>query len=132
MYKWVMAVLFFGGCLFGAGYLILAPSDKMEGEGEEVVAVKKATEIVMADDPAYKNVYSKSTCVMCHGTDLKGGPGAPTLINVGAKYDKEAILGIIKNGIGGMGAQYDANIGKGLTDADLTALADWLGKQKAE
>jgi menaquinol-cytochrome c reductase cytochrome b/c subunit len=31
-----------------------------------------------------------------------------------------------------MGAQYDANISQGLTDADMNALAEWLSKQKAQ
>ena len=129
MYKWIMAVLFFGGCLFGVGYLLLSPSDKLE-EGTEIV-VKKPAVLVAESDPANKNVYQKSTCIMCHGTDLKGTMG-PSLLGVGDKHDKDGIMKIIKEGIGSMGAQYDANLSQGLTDADMNALAEWLSKQKAQ
>ncbi len=93
----------------------------------------KAVALVAEDDPANKNVYQKSTCLMCHGTDLKGmPPGVPTLLGIGDKYSKEEITKIIKEGIGTMTAQYDANIAKGLTDQDLDSLAEWLSKQKSE
>jgi menaquinol-cytochrome c reductase cytochrome b/c subunit len=130
MYKWIMAVLFFAGCIFGVGYMAFAPSDKAE-EGE-VQVVEKVAELVDASNPANANVYQKATCVMCHGTDLKGGAGGPTLLGVGDKHDKDEIMKIIKEGFGTMGAQYDANIGKGLTEKDLDDLATWLSTQKAK
>lgn len=87
--------------------------------------------IVAADDPAAE-IYKKSTCVSCHGGDLKGMPsaGVPALRGIGDTYTKEDILGIIKNGKGQMSAQYEMNIGMGLTDADIDSLSDWLSRQK--
>jgi menaquinol-cytochrome c reductase cytochrome b/c subunit len=90
-----------------------------------------ATSIVAEDDPAYEQVYMKASCVQCHGTDLKGGGGLPSLLGIGDKYSKDEIMDIINNGIGGMAAQYDLNIQMGLTDEDLDNLATWLSKQKA-
>jgi menaquinol-cytochrome c reductase cytochrome b/c subunit len=97
-------------------------------------AVKKPAgeaAIVAADDPA-ASIYQKATCVSCHGGDLKGMAAAkiPSLRGVGDKHSKDELLGIIKKGIGQMGPQYDANISKGLTDADINKLAEWLSKQK--
>ncbi|SFK91309.1 menaquinol-cytochrome c reductase cytochrome b/c subunit [Paenibacillus sp. 1_12] len=91
-----------------------------------------AVAIVAADDPGAE-IYKKATCVTCHGAELKGIPasGIPALRGVGDKHNQEAILGIIKKGVGNMGAQYDDNIKKGLTEADITKLAEWLSKQKS-
>ncbi|MCZ8520512.1 MULTISPECIES: menaquinol-cytochrome c reductase cytochrome b/c subunit [Paenibacillus] len=102
-----------------------------QGGGAKKPAASAAA-IVAPDDPAAA-IYQKSTCISCHGGDLKGMPSAkiPALRGVGDSHDKAAILGIMKNGQGNMPPQYDANIGKGLSDADLDKLADWLSKQKA-
>jgi menaquinol-cytochrome c reductase cytochrome b/c subunit len=88
--------------------------------------------IVAADDPGAE-IYKKATCVTCHGAELKGIPasGIPALRGVGDKHNQEAILGIIKKGIGNMGPQYDDNIKKGLTEADMNKLSEWLSKQKS-
>ena len=101
------------------------------GGGNKAGGDKKAPAIVAADDPAAE-IFKKATCVSCHGGGLKGMPssGIPALLGVGDKYSKDDILGIIKNGKGNMAAQYKDNIAKGLTDADLDKLADWLSKQK--
>ncbi|WP_248925454.1 c-type cytochrome [Paenibacillus hamazuiensis] len=99
------------------------------GGGQQKKAAAPA--LVAADDPAAE-IYKKATCVQCHGGDLKGMPnaGIPMLLGIGDKHSKDEILGIIKNGQGGMSPQYDANIKKGLTDADIDKLAEWLAKQK--
>ncbi|MDR6549494.1 c-type cytochrome [Paenibacillus qinlingensis] len=93
---------------------------------------KKAS-IVAADDPAAA-IYAKATCLACHGAQLKGMPasGVPALLGVGDTHTKEDIMGIIKNGKGNMPAMYKPNIDKGLTDADIDKLADWLSKQKTQ
>lgn len=129
MTKWIMAVLFFGGCVFGVTYLVVSPSDKpKDGEVREVV---KKVQIVDKSDPAYTEVYAKSTCISCHGADLKGMPPAiPALLGSGAKHDKAGMMKIIKEGYKTMPAQYDANIKAGLTDEQLQSLAEWLAKQK--
>jgi menaquinol-cytochrome c reductase cytochrome b/c subunit len=88
--------------------------------------------IVASDDPGAA-IFQKATCVACHGVDLKGNKNAnfPALLGVGDKYDKAAILDIIKKGKGGiMPPQYDDNIAKGLTAADIDKLAGWLALQK--
>ncbi|PDO11679.1 MAG: menaquinol-cytochrome C reductase [Candidatus Reconcilbacillus cellulovorans] len=88
--------------------------------------------IVGKDEPGY-SIYQKATCVMCHGADLAGKPGAPKLLGIGDKYDKQGILDIIHKGTpsGVMPAQYDALKSKGLSDADIEQLAEWLAKQKS-
>ena len=88
--------------------------------------------IVAQDEPGYE-IYQKATCVNCHAKDLKGVSGMPSLRGIGDKYDKDQIMDIIKNGKPpGMMAQYDENLKKGLTDADMNTLAEWLAKQKKE
>lgn len=101
-------------------------------EPEEEAPV--ATAIVAEDDPANTEIYQKASCVACHGTDLRGNPaGIPALLGIGDKYTQEEIMGIIKNGVGGMTEQYDYNINSlGLTAEDMDALAEWLSRQKAE
>ncbi len=93
---------------------------------------EKVAAMVEPDHPG-ATIYSKSTCVACHLDTLKGMPnaGIPGLLGVGDLYSKEEILGIIKNGKGNMSAQYDANLKKGLTDADINQLVEWLALQKA-
>lgn len=95
---------------------------------------KKAAklQIVGKDDPAFE-IYKKSTCVACHGADLKGmGAAIPALLGAGDKHDKAGIMSYIKNGSpnGAMAAQWDQNIASGLTADDLDKLAEWLAKQK--
>jgi menaquinol-cytochrome c reductase cytochrome b/c subunit len=95
-------------------------------------AAKKAS-IVAPDDPGAE-IFKKATCVACHGAELKGMPssGIPALLGVGDKYTKDDILGIIKNGKGNMVPQYKDNIAKGLTDADIDKLANWISMQKTK
>ncbi|MBE1445939.1 MULTISPECIES: menaquinol-cytochrome c reductase cytochrome b/c subunit [unclassified Paenibacillus] len=92
-----------------------------------------AAAIVAPDDPGAE-LYKKATCVACHGGELKGMPssGIPALRGVGDKHSQEEIMNIIKKGQGNMSAQYDENIKKGLTDADINKVAEWLAKQKKE
>lgn len=94
---------------------------------------KKAPAIVAADDPGAE-IYKKATCLACHGAGLKGMPasGVPALLGIGDLHSQDEIMNIIKNGKGNMGKQYQANLDKGLSDADITKLAEWLSKQKAQ
>lgn len=94
---------------------------------------KKSAAIVAADDPGAE-LYKKATCLSCHGAGLKGMPasGVPALLGIGDKLSQDEILGVIKNGKGNMGKQYQGNIDKGLSDADINKLAEWLSKQKAQ
>ena len=87
---------------------------------------------IVDEDSEGHQIYQKSTCVACHADDLKGQGGRiPALRGIGDKYSKEEIMGIIQNGIGAMPAQYEANLGAGLTEAELDQLADWLARQKS-
>lgn len=62
-------------------------------------------------------------CASCHGGDLKGSVG-PALNKIGAKYSKEEILGIIKNGKGG-------GMPAGLISGDdADKVATWLAAKK--
>lgn len=101
------------------------------GGGGESKAPGKAAAVVAADDPGAE-VYKKATCLACHGGGLKGMPtsGVPALLGVGDKLSKDQILDAIKNGKGNMPAQYKQNTEKGLTDADIDKLANWLAMQK--
>lgn len=94
---------------------------------------KKAAAIVAADDPGAA-IFAKATCLACHGAQLKGMPasGVPALLGIGDTHTKDDIMGIIKNGKGNMPAMYKPNIDKGLTDADIDKLAEWLSKQKTQ
>lgn len=89
----------------------------------------KVAALVAPDDPGAE-VYSRATCLQCHGADLIA-TGMPNLRGIGDKYDKEGILGIIKEGKGGMSPQYEDNLKKGLNDAEIDQLAAWLAMQKA-
>jgi cytochrome c551 len=80
---------------------------------------EEATET--ADAGAGQEVYNKS-CLSCHGEKLEGGMG-PALNNIGSKYSKDEILGVIKNGKG----QMPPNVVEG---ADAEAVADWLASKK--
>ncbi|MCS7462494.1 c-type cytochrome [Paenibacillus doosanensis] len=106
---------------------------KAESGGGGAKKPAAAAAIVAPDDPGAE-IYKKATCVACHGGELKGMPssGIPALRGVGDKHSKDEILNIIKKGQGNMSPQYDDNIKKGLTDADIDKVAEWLSKQKKE
>jgi cytochrome c551 len=70
---------------------------------------------------AGEEVY-KQSCLSCHGGNLEGGFG-PALDKAGAKYSKDEILEIIKNGKG----QMPANVVEG---EDAEAVASWLAEKK--
>ncbi|WP_044639803.1 c-type cytochrome [Risungbinella massiliensis] len=66
---------------------------------------------------------AKQNCTRCHGGNLQGSYG-PNLQQIGAKYNKEQLLGVLNNGIGSMGPQ------KQLNDAQKEELATWLAEKK--
>jgi menaquinol-cytochrome c reductase cytochrome b/c subunit len=102
------------------------------GGGATTGGGKAAAVAIVAPDDEGAKIFQKATCMTCHGAGLKGMPsaGIPALLGVGDKHSKDEILGIIKSGKGNMPAQYQANIDKGLTAADIDKLADWLSRQK--
>ncbi|WP_026676965.1 menaquinol-cytochrome c reductase cytochrome b/c subunit [Fictibacillus gelatini] len=74
------------------------------------------------NDPGYQ-VYTKQTCVQCHGKDLTGGAG-PSLIGTGLK--PEEIAKIAKHG---KPPKMPPNQYKG-SDADLKKMAEFISKLK--
>ncbi|WP_139491199.1 c-type cytochrome [Brevibacillus dissolubilis] len=81
--------------------------------GGETAAVDAA-----AADQAYQ-----ANCAACHGKELEGVVG-PKLSNIGSKYSKDDVLGIINNGKGG------AMPGGLVKGADAENLAAWLAEKK--
>jgi menaquinol-cytochrome c reductase cytochrome b/c subunit len=105
---------------------------KAGGGGGSSSKPAAAAQIVAQDDKGYE-IYQKATCINCHAKDLKGVSGMPALRGIGDKHSKDEIMTIIKEGKApGMSKQYDDNIKKGLTAADIDVLADWLAKQKKQ
>lgn len=105
-----------------------------KASGQPVPSASKntaAVAIVAEGDPGAQ-VYAKASCVSCHGADLKGNTAAkfPGLRGVGDKISKDEIMTIVKNGKGQMPAQYDSNIQKGITQAQMDQLVNWLAMQK--
>ena len=66
----------------------------------------------------------KQNCTSCHGVNLEGSVG-PKLSNIGSKYSKDQIAGIVNTGKGAM----PSFKGK-LSDTDISAVADWLAAKK--
>lgn len=93
--------------------------------GSQVAAIP----IVDEDHDGFQ-IYQKASCVSCHANDLSGTNFAPALLGVGDKYDRDEIMDIIVNGIGGMSGQLDMNAGT-VSEAEFETLADWLALQKA-
>lgn len=73
-------------------------------------------------DAAAAEEKFKSTCAACHGADLSGGAG-PNLQQVGSKYSKDDIVGIITNGKGAMPPGM-------LKGEDAEVVAAWLAEKK--
>lgn len=69
-------------------------------KAEEQGKIVAKTDINKADE-GYK-VFKDQGCINCHGENLQGGAGAPTLVNTGLKADE--IAKIAKNGKGKMPA----------------------------
>ncbi len=102
-----------------------------KGKPPEASKPDPASLAIVADDAPGADIYARATCIACHGDSLKGNGGIPALRGIGDAYSQEEIMDIIKNGKGGMGAQYEENIAKGLTPEDIDTLAGWLALQKA-
>jgi menaquinol-cytochrome c reductase cytochrome b/c subunit len=112
---------------------ILKEEEVMASKGKPPEASKpdpKSLAIIAEDDPG-ATIFQKATCVACHGDTMKGAGSIPPLRGIGDEYTQDQIMDIIKNGKGGMPAQYDQNIAAGLTAKDLDTLAGWLALQKA-
>jgi menaquinol-cytochrome c reductase cytochrome b/c subunit len=126
--KWSMFTVFIVACALAVVLSAKSIDFNASGSKKEV-----AVATLVDGNSEGAKIFQKATCVTCHGTDLKGNPagGIPKLLGVGDIHDKAGIAKIIKEGFKNMPAQYDANIEKGLTAADLDKLATWLSTQKA-
>lgn len=72
------------------------------------------------------DLFVKSKCISCHGTDLRGRVGEATnLQKVGARRTIDEIASQIRHGGNGM-----PGYGSKLDDAQIQALADWLHSKK--
>ncbi|AOZ91325.1 menaquinol-cytochrome c reductase cytochrome b/c subunit [Paenibacillus crassostreae] len=107
-----------------------AQEKRAQGLPTSNAIVTEEVAIVDKDDVAMET-FKLAGCISCHAVDLKGASG-PSLRGIGDTHDEAAILGIIKEGQGTMPPMYDNAIATGLTDQDVTELATWLAKQKAE
>lgn len=90
---------------------------KEQGKIQEEVNVE-----INKEDEGYK-IYSKQTCISCHGENLEGSPAAPALVNTGLSPEK--VEEIAHKGIGGM----PANQFKG-SDEESKKLAEFIAGLK--
>lgn len=90
---------------------ISAQGEILNPPGEETVEIDK-------DAEGYK-IAQEQTCLTCHGENLSGGGGGPSLI--GTDYSVDEIKDIAVNGVGSM----PADIFKG-TDEELQTLAEYI------
>ncbi|MEK3807044.1 cytochrome c551 [Metabacillus sp. SLBN-84] len=101
--------------LFGTS-LVLAACGGGDNAGEE-------PKDSGSKDTANAEEIVQQNCISCHGQNLEGGGAAPSLANVGSKYDKEKIESIINNGQGGMP-------GGLINETDAAVVAEWLAQKK--
>ncbi|WP_409298097.1 c-type cytochrome [Peribacillus sp. SCS-26] len=92
--------------------------DKAKEQGKIVAKAE-----IDKSDPGYQ-VYSKQSCIGCHGAELTGGAG-PSLVGTGLK--PEEIAKIAKEGKNAM----PANAYKG-NEEDLKKLSEFISKLKAD
>ncbi|CDN41853.1 cytochrome c [Paenibacillus sp. P22] len=119
--KWLLAAVL---ALFVLAAAACGGGSKNNGgtgnAGESTPAGNGGTTTAQAEE-VYKY---KSNCISCHAADLGGGVG-PNLQKIGASESAENIRHQIENGGGGMPAYKGT-----LSDADITALTDWLASKK--
>ncbi|MFP7492355.1 cytochrome c [Terribacillus saccharophilus] len=65
----------------------------------------------------------ENNCSMCHGQDLSGGNGGPSLDDVASKYTTEELVDIMENGKGGMPAGQAEG-------EEAEKIAEWLQDQQ--
>lgn len=100
-------------------------ADPAPAPAEQPAAEQPAAEQPVAEgtvDTAAAEEKFKQSCAACHGVDLAGGAG-PSLQQVGSKYSKDQIAGIIANGQGAMPPGL-------LKGDDAEVVAAWLAEHK--
>jgi cytochrome c550 len=70
-----------------------------------------------------EEIYSQNSCIQCHGENLEGGSGGPSLKNVGSDMSKDEILTQILEGGGGMP-------GGIIQGKQAEKVAQWLSEMK--
>lgn len=91
-----------------------------------IVGVKPAndtTNQAPAEEVAFDPSAAATSCFGCHGGNLEGTAGGPSLIGLSLSADE--VAEIIKNGRGSM----PAGMFKG-TDEEILALANWVLEHK--
>lgn len=103
-----------------AGFLVFLLFN-YEGTPHANKAVEKTSEGKTGTSAQAEEITSTS-CVTCHGDNLKGGAG-PALNKIGSKYAQSDIENIIKNGKGAMPAGV-------ITPEEAKIVAEWLAQKK--
>lgn len=83
--------------------------------------------LVEPDDPALETM-KKAQCLSCHGADLKGGGGGPSLRGIGDTKSQEEILTVLHEGA--MKPMYENALKAGVTEDEIVKITEWLAKQK--
>lgn len=109
-----------------AGYTDIVKLLKKAGAAGTENAQSAGTE---AASGSGADIYQKLGCISCHATDLLGLPGTvPSLRGIGSKLSKDEITAVIMNGKGDMPSL--SELPEGITDADISLLAEWLAARK--
>ncbi len=132
MKKQLLAVLFGSALVLGAcgGGGDEGADDATENGGEDQTEEQTGDDGDTGDDggeSAAVNAdeakeYFQQSCAGCHGGDLSGNNG-PNLQTIGADYNKDEILDIIKNGKGSMP-------GDMASGDEAETIAAWLATKK--
>ncbi|WP_408863341.1 c-type cytochrome [Aneurinibacillus thermoaerophilus] len=91
----------------------VAPAEPKAGGGESAAAPTGGT--------AEEGKTIANQCMACHGQDLNGGAGAPTLHGVVDKLKPEGVAEVLKNGRGGM-----PPIGASWSDQQMSSMIEYL------
>lgn len=108
--------------------LVAASNDNSSPEqSKDRIVTEQATVEI---DPTRIKVLQRS-CASCHGINLGGVPGdGPPLTSIGARYTKEEMREILKNG------KDNGRMPKGLLEGgtaqadDLEMMVEWLSQKK--
>jgi mono/diheme cytochrome c family protein len=72
-----------------------------------------------AEEPLDAAGHYEKSCSACHGSDLKGGPSGPPVLNMKNKYTEEDLLKLMNGGKGMMPAKL-------LSEENAQLVAEWL------
>lgn len=72
-----------------------------------------------ASEPLDAAGHYEKSCSACHGSDLKGAPSGPPVVNMKSKYTEEDLLKLMNDGKGMMPAKL-------LSEENAKLVAEWL------